>query len=172
MRFQHIEKIGKFVGILVVVGALAFILSRMGTAKAQSSSSAPSGTYVCLTNSNMSGYISNMTGNISGTVGVNQMFTLAFNSTTPSQVTIVGLVGNTVSHYEDRNTVRTTTSASQPNLVATLTANSPSPYIYKMVAGSGGVTDYYIGVANGGNSLFFMSAPANTSTMNGACQKV
>ena len=25
---------------------------------------------------------------------------------------------------------------------------------------------------NGGNTLFFMSAPTNTSTMNGACQKV
>lgn len=162
----------KVIFSFLVLLSLAFLISRMNSATAQTSGTAPSGTYVCLTNSNMSGYIANKTSDTSGTTGINQMFTLTFNPSTPTQVTLGGLVANSISHFENPNTVSTATSATQPNGVATLTANTPAPYIYKMVASGGGVTDYYIGVTNGGNSLFFMSAPTNTSTMNGACQKV
>jgi len=172
MNSLNLTNTSKVMFRFLVLVALAFALSRTKNATAQSSSSAPSGTYVCLTNSNMSGYISQQTGDATGSFGINQMFTLSFNPATPTQVTTVGLVANTISNYENGNKVSTTTSAKQPNVVATLTANTPAPYIYKMVASSGGVTDYYIGVVNGGNTLFFMSAPTNTSTMNGACQKV
>lgn len=118
----------------------------------------------------MSGYVASKT-NDTSTAGINQLFTLVFDASTPNQVTMVGLVANKVSHYEQLN-VSTISEATRPNVVLTVTANSPSPYIYKLVAPSGGVTDYYIGVTNSANSLFFMSAPSNTSTMNGACQKV
>lgn len=166
------QKTMKVVISFLALVSLAFLMSRMSAATAQSSSTAPSGTYVCLTNSNMSGYVANKTSDRNGTVGINQMFTIVFNPSTPTQATIGGLVANAISNYEDPSSVSTTTSATRPNIVATLTADTPAPYIYKLVASSGGVTDYYIGVTNGGNSLFFMSAPTDTSTQNGACQKV
>jgi hypothetical protein len=160
------------VGGFIILVSLAFVISKFGFATAQSSSSTLSGTYVCLSNSNMSGYVANKTADTNGTAGINQMFTLTFDANNPSQVTLVGLVENKISHYEDASNVATISNASQPNVTLAVTANSPSPYIYKLVASSGGVRDYYIGVTNTGNSLFFMSAPTSTSTMNGACQKV
>ena len=166
------EKALKVTSALAILISLAFVMSRVENAKAQTSSSAPSGTYVCLSNSNMSGYVANKSNDPAGTAGINQLFTLAFDPATPTQVTLGGLVENKVSHFEDAVSVATISSATQPNSVLTVTANSPSAYIYKLVASSGAVRDYYIGVANGGNSLFFMSAPSSTSTMNGACQKV
>ena len=120
----------------------------------------------------MNGYVAMNSADSTATPGINQLFTITFDPSTPTRATIGGLVGNSVSHFEDPTQARTTTTATQPNITASVTANNPSPYIYKLVASSGGVSDYYIGVANSGNSLFFMSAPTNTSTMNGACQKV
>ena len=170
MKNTRLQNIIQGAGALLVLISLAFVLSQTNSVKAQTSGSAPSGTYVCLSNSNMSGYVASKT-NDTSTAGINQLFTLVFDASTPNQVTMVGLVANKVSHYEQLN-VSTISEATRPNVVLTVTANSPSPYIYKLVAPSGGVTDYYIGVTNSANSLFFMSAPSNTSTMNGACQKV
>ena len=172
MNSQSISKFLKTAFGLLILAALAFVFARMNSAKAQTASAAPSGTYVCLLNSNMSGYTANKKADTTGTAGINQLLTLTFDPTTPNVATVGGLVVNKVSHFEDASTVATSTTTASQGGTMTVTADTPTKYIYKLVASSGGVTDYYIGVSNGGNSLFFMSAPTSTSTMNGACQKV
>jgi hypothetical protein len=172
MNTQSISNFLKTAFGLLALAAIAFLFSRMNSAKAQTAGTAPSGTYVCLLNSNMSGYVANKTADQNGTAGINHLGTFTFDPSTPNVATMNGVVQNKVSHFENASLVATSTITSNSPVTLTVTPNTPVPYIYNLHASSGGVTDYYIGVANGGNSLFFMSAPIGTSTMNGACQKV
>lgn len=158
-----------FLGI-VFLASIAFLIGKSSNVSAQSSSSALSGTYVCLSKSNMSGFDSAKMGN---TVGINQLYSIFIDPNNPTQATITGLVVNSVVNYGGSNNVTTTTSVTQPNITATITPNTPSQGIYKIVANSGEVTDSYGGVVNGGNTLIFMSTSTGShGTMNGACQKV
>ena len=163
-------KVIKYTAALTAVSIIALGLSRVATVGAQSSSSAPSGTFTCLINANYSGYINAKTN--ANQQAVNALLVFNFSSTTPNTGTLVASVINNVNDFEGSNPI-TSTSTSLPNPVAfTLTQITAAQNIYKLVSDTDGDVPYYIALVNGGNSLFFMSAPSDDKVHNGACQKV
>ena len=156
-----------FLGLCLV----AFGLSKINAVVAQSSSTAPTGTFACLINANYSGYV-NKTTSSSDAQAVNALLVFNFSSTVSNTGTLVASVINNVSNFE-RSSPTTATSTSLPYPVAfTLTQITAAQNVYKLISDTSGDVPYYIAVVNGGNSLLFMSAPSNDKVHNGACQKV
>lgn len=172
MNSLKTQKMVRLIGYFLVLVSLAFIMSRMDFATAQSSSSGPSGKFSCLINANYSGYMSHSTAKVDEREAVNALLVFNFSSTTPNTGTLVAAVINNVSNFE-RSSPTTTTSTSLPNPVSfTLTQVTAAQNVYRLVSDTPGDVPYYIAVVNNGNSILFMSAPSDDKVHNGACQKV
>lgn len=166
-----LKKITQYIGTLTVLVLVALGLSRVATVTAQSSSSAPTGTFSCLINANYSGYNAKFI-NSSDDQAINALLVFNFSASTPNTGTLVASVINNVSGFETQSAA-TSTSTSLPYPVAfTLQQVTAAPNVYRLISDTPGDVPYYFAVTNGGNSLFFMSAPTNNKTHNGACQKV
>jgi hypothetical protein len=146
---------------------LGFIMFRPPVLHAQSAKSI-SGTFVCLTNKNNSGYINAATG--WSETDVNQLFTITFNGNTG---TVSGLIINKVKNYE-RNDAYTESEITAKLMPMTVTPNTPAPYMYKLSNPTDQNKPHYLGLANNGNTLFILAAPESIQSpnLNGVCQKV
>ena len=165
------NKTFKYITALAGIGILAFGLSRITHVIAQSSSSAPTGTFSCLINANYSGYVAK-TKNSTDPQAVNALLVFNFSSSVPNTGTLVASVINNVSNFEGVAPT-TATSTSLPFPVAfTLTQITSAQNVFKLISDTKGDVPYYIAVVNSGNSLLFMSAPSDDKVHNGACQKV
>jgi hypothetical protein len=165
------NKTTKFATAVIGICFVAFGLSRINTAGAQSSSTPPSGTFACLINANYSGYI-NKTSKSTDAQAVNALLVFTFSTTVPNTGSLVASIINNVSDFE-RTSPTTATSTSLPYPVAfKLTQITAAQNVFKLVSDTSGDVPYYIAVVNSGNSLLFMSAPSNDKVHNGACQKV
>ena len=144
---------------------VAFVGARTLNANAVTSS-APSGTFICLSNTNTSGFVTSKTG---ANVLVNQLLQLTFDPNTLTG-TVDGLVTNTVASFEGA-AAQTDSVATGGSTTFTMTADSPSANIFKMVTST--PSTYYVGSTNSGNSLYFMKAPGSAhAAMVGTCQKI
>lgn len=169
---MHIfKKFRQTVRLLAGISMLAVGFFIATTVNAQSSYSAPTGTFTCLINANYSGYI-NKTTRSSEPQAVNALLVFSFSSTVPNTGSLVASVINNVVDFERANPT-TSTSTSLPYPVAfKLTQITAAKNVYKLVSDTSGDVPYYIGVVNNGNTLLFMSAPSDDKVHNGACQKV
>lgn len=166
-----LHKIIQSAANLTGLGVLALSLFSASSANAQSSYSAPTGTFTCLINANYSGYI-NKTTRSSEPQAVNALLVFSFSSTVPNTGSLVASVINNVVDFERANPT-TSTSTSLPYPVAfKLTQITAAKNVYKLVSDTSGDVPYYIAVVNNGNTLLFMSAPSDDKVHNGACQKV
>ena len=165
------QKTVRYVAALMGIAVIAFGISRITAVNAQSSATAPTGTFSCLINANYSGYVTKFSTN-SDPQAVNALLVFNFSSTTPNTGTLIASVINNVSNFERPNPT-TATSTSLPYPVAfTLTQVTAAQNVYRLVSDTPGDVPYYIAVVNDGKSLLFMSAPSDNKVHNGACQKV
>ena len=100
---------------LITIALFALGLLSTTAAKAQSAGTAPTRNFLYPTNSNMNGCITSSKGkgkanDSSETVGINQLFTVAFDPSNPNQASVGGLVQNTISNFESTTNVRTNTA--------------------------------------------------------------
>ena len=98
---------------LITIALFALGLLSTTAAKAQSAGTAPTRNFLYPTNSNMNGCITSSKGKAndsSETVGINQLFTVAFDPSNPNQASVSGLVQNTISNFESTTNVRTNTA--------------------------------------------------------------
>ena len=155
---------------LMITSLIALGLFSATTAGAQSTSTAPSGTYACLINVNFSGYTAKATNNKKEAQSVNAILIFTFDPSTPKVATLNGLVTNEVSNFENATTASISTAISTPAPVEfTVKPNASSKYIYKLVSNTPGDVPYYIAVANGGNTYFLQSGVGRGT---GVCQSV
>lgn len=167
---SFVRKTPKYLAALAGISMVAFGLSRVANVSAQSSSSAPSGTFTCLINANYSGYLTKAAN--TSEQAVNALLVINFSTATPNTGTLVGLVVNNVNNFESTSAnTQTATSTTQP-VNFTLTQVTPATNVYRMVSDTPGDNPYYIAMVNNGNSMFIMASPSNDKTHNGACQKV
>lgn len=125
------------------------------------------GTYACLLNKNLGGFVKAKTG---GTQGINAILLLTF--TDGSNVVSFRGVSNQVSGFEGTTPQTVTTVYDQVgntiNYSATNIAN-----LYKSTDPADAANGIaYFAVANSGNTLFMMGTPTTTSTDNAVCQRL
>jgi hypothetical protein len=153
----------------ISIFAIGFL--SLSVATAQSSYSAPSGTFACLINANYSGY-NNKTSKSSDAQTVNALLVFEFSATVPNTGNLVASVMNNVIDFERSNPTTKTSTALPYPVAFKLTQITAAKNVYKLVSDTNGDVPYYIAVVNSGNTLLFMSAPSSDKVHNGACQKV
>ncbi|WP_322993525.1 hypothetical protein [Limnohabitans sp.] len=161
------QTISLFAGISML--AMGSFSSTM--VNAQSSYSAPTGTFTCLINANYSGY-TNKTSKGSDPQAVNAFLVITFSSTAPYTGQLVASVTNNVADFEKANPITTTTTSLPSPVAFKLTQITAAKNIYLMKSDTDGDTPTYIAVVNSGNSILFMSSPPDNRVHNGVCQKV
>lgn len=169
-NIQSLKKITLFIAT-VLLGC--FTVYKTSVSNAQSSGSSLTGTFACLTSGNYTGFdgVAMSAQRQPNGQGINQLFVWSIdaNGTTG---TLQGGINNQVVNYGLASA--TITNTVMPNTPAefTITANSPTQYMYKLVGQGDSDQVYYIALTNGGNTALMMQAPGQKQTVNGVCQKV
>ena len=163
----------KVILFLATVLLGTFTVYKTSVLNAQTSGSTLTGTFACLTSGNYTGFdaVAKSAQRQPNGQGVNQLFVWSIdaNGTTG---TLQGGINNQVVNYGLASA--TITNTAMPNTPAefTITPNSPTQYMYKLVGQGDSDQVYYIALTNGGNTALMMQAPGNKQTVNGVCQKV
>lgn len=160
--------------IIATAAITALVVSsafKSTTTVAQSTPSL-SGTFGCITNTNIIGFVTASTGS-KNSVDINDLYMMTFDSATGK---IYGMnTRNYVNAFETSSASNTATvyTFALSSTTLSFTQDSNSPYVYNIVdSRNPSYSKSQVALVNGGNTLLVLGEPTTNAAYTGVCQKV